>query len=272
MAFISNFYVFAIENEDKAIEKNEEYISQAPWKYGEMKDGLFVRETSIEEMSWISPDDPNYLKEYQICIESRKLEELTPEMKALGYDLFEGHVITQKGDPPFSEKKVKIQDSKAEKNMESFGQVTFNGIIDSDISETCFIEVKNKTTEKIYLIELYHANNYMRTIYFPEGEYIPLTGGIYNDYTNKYPFSSEGFVVKNGSFSYVDVKIGYSNSEKEIYEQSTELEENDETEIIVSEENKKNTWKSLFFSAITPIILIGLSYIGIKYYKHWRNN
>lgn len=262
---------FFVNAADTIITENEnttetEYVSRAPWTYGEMKDGLFVRRL-LEELSWISPDDPDYKKEWKICEEMRYLEEMTPEMKALGYRLDkDGYLIYPEddGEASIGEKAIKVEGSKADKNATLTGQVTFNCAVDADIHETCFIQMINDTTKQVYLIELYEVNNFSRTVEFPEGEYIILGGGVYKDTINKYPLSCENFTVKNGSSTFLAVQIGYPDTIATTTTEDIEIQETTKTETIVVEQKNDN---SLLPAVLRLISIFVIVILGVFIYK-----
>ncbi len=240
--------------------------SSAPWEYGEMKDGLFVR-TISEELSWISPENPSYQKESELCILKRKLDELTPEMKELGYMLFENNVIYPEGDASGIEQKIIVDGFVAENDLLSSGQVTFQGIVDPDINETCFVEVKNMATGKLYAINLYKDNKYSRTVTLPEGEYKCMSGGIYRDYKSRYVFEGEDFSVLDGSSAFVVLQIGYSEYEKaksDKYDLSEESGASIQSTEEVHVNSSNDHIKQIIVSFVKSGVFILICMVGIK--------
>lgn len=234
--------------------------SSAPWTYGEMKDGFFVRDF-YEELSWISIDDPEYQKEVLLCQEARYLEELTPEMKEAGYILEDGIAISPEGDASENHDTVIISGHDATGGYDEYGYGFFSPNVDTKIHETCYLVIQCTDTGQRYQFDLYEANNYQREIMLPAGNYEITDGGISNDYTGEYPVSHAAFCIKNKTSTVIEFQIGKDVNINESEEEHLQIEESPEESI--AENTKDAGGKSLKASAIVILVIMSIIIIGL---------
>lgn len=223
------FYVSA-SNLLEETEASEAYASQAPWKYGEIENGLFVRETLWAEVSWISKEDTRFFLEYDLALQARKLEELTPEMIAAGYQLIHGIAYS----PAEAEGDVSDEATARERQQQElenltkitydedgnvvvpygYGYVTLAATTEHGIHQTCFVEVTNVNSSKRYSFPLFEQNSYNTNVQLPEGSYLITDGGIPDDYTSAYPIENKSFQVSAGEAVIVAFTIGNINADE----------------------------------------------------------
>lgn len=133
-----------------------------PFKYGEMKDGLFVR--TLEEEAQSIPggvQNPIFWNEYTKMVEARKMDELTPEMKELGYVLLWGMPqLPLAGEESESDYKKRQMDVSIP-GIEQTGYVIFSGTVEETITEPCYIAVNGIEGGYYKEFPLYKENGYV---------------------------------------------------------------------------------------------------------------
>lgn len=258
-------------------------VIEAPWEYGEMKNGLFVRDIA-EEVSWAKNYDIEfYLDEISKATDARRIGYLTPEMEAAGWILVYGTPTSPKdakGDPsPEQANKDKAQEELENMKNEvigydengnpivkiGYGYVTFSAFVESVIHETCFVEVTNVNSNAVFSFELFEQNGFSRSVQLPTGSYIITNGGIYKDYASNFPISTETFTVNEGEAVIVSFTIGEVSETTEITvnvtEDSTEVENIDQIENTNNSSGQSfTTWLVIIICIILILILVFLGF------------
>lgn len=274
----ANAYADEPKTVEETVEEETEKTLAAPWEYGEIKDGLFVRSSILEELSWIpdSMDSNDYMEEMRKCIDARKMDALTPEMEAAGYVLFDGIAYTpeeweqqMQGDAPESENQEKEQEEILNNPTEitewdengnpivkyNYGYVTFKGTVQPEIHERVFIEVTNTSSNKIFKFNLFEENSYVTSVQLPSGTYIFSGGGITKDYKSEYPVSGNNFTVKAGEPVVVAFTVGNIDEDAVKNGVVVEINEPGETEETVPKENTESEIKEKKSFSMSDLIV-----------------
>lgn len=277
-------------DEENPYLEEKEYLEEAPWTYGEMENGIFIRRSINDELSWLNRSDERYFDEMAKAQEARKMEALTFEMEAEGWELVNDNPTPpEEAEGDRSAEEIHRENQK--KELESlneitkydekgnpivnygYGYVSFIGTVQSKIHETCFIEVTNTSSKKTYLFELYEPNSYSTSKQLPEGTYIITDGGIPDDYTDEYPIKGDSFKVISGGATVVNFTIG--NIDGDELENGITVEINKEkepkTETIAEEKAKKSSIVTIIVWIVTVTIIALCIFIVYKKAKKGNN-
>ncbi len=238
------------------------------FEYGEMKDGLFVR-TLDEELESV-PEDI-YWEERAKAIEARKLDELTPEMKAAGYILVNGSVIlmTDEGDSPEYNGKGEMQNHDS-----ATGFITFSGVVESIIDEPIYISIVGVDDTQFYeTYPIFKENNWISTVTLPIGKYEVVSGGIANDFKSQYPLQIQNEInIEENANCVVYFIVGNTNtiiSEKtEIQDPIEETKEVEVPEKVEKTEDELNIVWLIVGIAVFVFIVLGGFYCVKKAHKY----
>lgn len=232
MATLAAVMIFGIQFQAQASEKipsdgmqNTETKAEEEIKYGEMKDGLFVNELweDLEKIPY-SQGDERFFAESEKVLRARRLEQLTPEMEAAGYQLDSmGNVLPpSNGQGELSEEQSaqkRAEDAAASMQNEEevkYGFLSIDAEVEKSIHEKCFISIEGTDNELFYTYNLYETNGYATQVQIPAGDYRIFDGGIDEDFTQKYPLKSETqtFTVPENSTYILNITIGEVETEE----------------------------------------------------------
>lgn len=231
MATLAAIMIFGIQVQAQASEKtlsdgtlNTETKTEEEIKYGEMKDGLFVNELweDLEKIPY-SQDDERFFAESEKVLQSRRLEQLTPEMEAAGYQLDSMGNVLPPGDgqgelseEQSARKRAEEAAASMQKEEAKYGFLSIDAEVEKSIHEKCFISIEGTDNELFFTYNLYETNGYATQVQIPAGNYRVFDGGIDADYTQKYPLKSETrtFTVPENSTYILNITIGDVETEE----------------------------------------------------------
>lgn len=231
LAALAAIIIFGIQVQAQVSEKmpsdgmqNTETKAEEEIKYGEMKDGLFVNELweDLEKIPY-SQDDERFFAESEKVLQARRLEQLTPEMEAAGYQLDAmGNVLPPGGGQGelSEEQAARMRAEEAAASMQKeevkYGFLSIDAEVEKSIHEKCFISIEGTDNELFFTYNLYETNGYATQVQIPAGNYRIFDGGIDADYTQGYPLKSETqtFTVPENSTCILNITIGEVETEE----------------------------------------------------------
>lgn len=267
------------------LDENNNYIS--PIKYGEIKDGNFVR-THAEELNTFpylirltNPEIYNEESEKIRIARCIQESEFTKEMKDFGYIWYDSIAPVadpDDGDPgenySYYDPSTNIIDYDEDGNpiiAYGTGYVQIIASVDPQIQSSCYVTVRNALHGNTYNFLLEKINDYKTYVALPAGEYYIIDGGVVNDYSSYFPFNSlPSLNVEPNGANIFECEIGYVNEEQVKNGVTIKFDENgQDNNTNVSKKEKKKINLGLVFSLfVTLTIIIAVVY----FYKKTKKN